>query len=222
MLLLAFNYFIMGFAFVEALAGLDVQIVIANGINALGVFGLIFGHFLIARSDMVKGFLLSSSGAVLVAIGSALLASWPVVFLNIIWFFIGIVGFFRVKSNSGSAGEKNTTFNMVFMVAYLFLYAFLLIFSVTEGHDFGAWAASGFYISSFIFLSVGFIQARHYLFVCLLGYSMLVPHLLGTHNYAVFANETVGALIGAWGIVRHYHAKKTQSFTDKKMHALEQ
>lgn len=176
-------------------------ILLANLINGFGVLGLIYAHFLIARSSLTQGFLFSSSGAVLVAIGSALLGSWPVVFLNVAWFLIGIIGLFRAKNKESNAPKASSTINLLFVLVYIVGYLVFASLSHIGTHAFGAWAASGFYLTSFVLLSVGLVQSRHYLFICLLGYLLLVEHLILTQNYAVLANETVGALIGAWGIL---------------------
>ena len=62
----------------------------ANEINTLGVLLLILAHFTLSISDKRDkiAFLLSGIGAVVVAYGSYLLQSWPIVVLNVIWCYL--------------------------------------------------------------------------------------------------------------------------------------
>lgn len=194
----------------------EAHVLLANAINGIGVLGLIMGHFLIARSKMLHGFLCSSLGGVFVAIGSAILGSWPVVTLNVIWFLIGVIGFIRTKKQSGSGpvATHSRHSDLVFVVLYtvLFFVAYSL-FSLMGNHGLGAWTATAFYLTSFVLLSTGKIQSRHYLFIGVLGYLLLLMHLILSQNYAVLVNETIGAVIGLYGIGHYYWQKRSNQKT---------
>ena len=184
--------------------GMTDVVLLANVINGIGVFGLLFAHYLIARSQARNGFIFSALGGAFVSVGSALLLSWPVVFLNVVWLAIGVVGFLRSSPGSAQSPKRTTVNDLIYVSTYCILLIVLCAGSMVYGHGFGAWSATGFYLSSFALLSIGQIQTRHYLFICLLGYLLLIEHLIITENYAVFANETLGALIGLFGILSYY------------------
>jgi len=69
---------------------MDNLILIGNLISAIGVFFLIFGHHIISQGKENQGIKLSVTGGAFVATGAALLTSWPIFGLNIVWMGIGL------------------------------------------------------------------------------------------------------------------------------------
>lgn len=185
----------------------ETTVLLANTINGVGVVGLIISHFLVAQSKMTQGFVFSLAGGALVATGSALLLSWPVVFLNVVWALIALLGLVRSKSPITQPASPSSMASLLLLCIYMLVFLYFSLFYSFIGHEFSGWVATGFYVSSFILLSLGIFQSRHYLFVCLLGYFLLIVHLILTNNYAVLLNETIGALIGIWGVGAYYWKK---------------
>lgn len=185
----------------------ETPVLLANAINGVGVVGLIVSHFLVARSQMKRGFIFSLAGGALVATGSALLLSWPVVVLNVAWALIALIGFLKAKPSESHQSKPSSKLSLSLIFAYTLIFFYYGTFIQYLGHESGGWYATAFYLSGFLLLSMNLIQSRHYLYICLLGFFMLFPHLFVTQNYAVLTNETIGALIGIWGIGLYYWNK---------------
>lgn len=178
-----------------------------NLINLLGVAGLLIGHSVISLSDDYDraGFVISGLGAVVVMLGSAMLSSWPVVFLNGIW---ALVSFLRASRYMAYLiNRRNITVYASLALAATASAALSLIglgeWPVSTSL-FSALAYSGalVYLLSYALLATKRISKTVYLAACVGGYFLLVPHLTEIGSWAVLANETLGVALAALGLAR--------------------
>lgn len=136
----------------------------ANIINGLGTLIGLTSHYLISCTDKRNlGFRFSIVACFLITIGSAILESWPVVALNVIWGLVSIMGYY-----SGAA-----------------------------------WITTIIYVVGFIGLSLQLVERKEYLYWTIIGFLILVPHLIEYFQYSLLFGEVVGAfivIIGLWKI----------------------
>lgn len=182
-----------------------------NSINLVGIILLFIAHSTLSLSDKHDrlAYAISGLGAVTVGVGSYLLNSYPIVWLNIFWaslsFYRAIVGgrefswFGRALGRDGFTGQVKKL-PLQWMVGIIMLVTG--VFSLAFGHDDLAYLGSGLYVISYFALTTHLINKLSYLVAGLIGYAMIVPHLVDVHSWAVLGNETLGATIAALGVAR--------------------
>lgn len=148
--------------------------ILANIINALGVAGLLLGHGIIARGNHRRGVQISSAGALIVAAGSSLIGSWPIVALNLSWFVFGWVGLSR-QTEKTSATEMH---GIRYALGLALLSATGFIFWAQDNTSTPAWIASAVYLISFGLLSFHRINKNQYLLACLLSLTCINKAIL--------------------------------------------
>lgn len=178
------------------------SILLANIINLIGVLLLLASHTMIGLSDKKKGFVLSFFGGVFVSLGSYILNSYPIVLLNIIWIMISIYGYFNV-------GKKS---NILYCRKVFILFSFLTIgifgiYLQTKNIDLLAYYTTFIYISVYFLFASGRVGKESYLFWCLIGFFLVLPHLFDKMQYAIFLNEGYGAIISILGLLKSYKKK---------------
>lgn len=175
-------------------------------LNLLSLFGVIFlliGHFYISNENKI-GFLISSLGSSLVAISSYFLESYPVVFLNIVWFFISIYGFLNYNHSKSYnfIKIKKIYFNFFIFFSIIFCLFFYNIFDL-------AWITTIIYITFYFLLSIKKITIHYYLFICIIGFLISIPHLIYYQSYSVLLNEFIAASISFYNLFNQYSKKYT-------------
>jgi hypothetical protein len=181
--------------------GLD-PLVLGNAINLLGVAALVYSNYVISlRANTRSGFLAASWGGGLVAAGSMVIGSYPVVLLNVCWAVIGAIG---VTSIALPLGKRVSSLVML-AIAGSGILAF-----VYGNYDLSAYATSAIYVVAFLLFSMNSISRPAYLAWSLCGFVMLVPHLLEVKSVFVLANETLGFVICSIGLVKCLVRKKTE------------
>lgn len=180
-------------------------ILIANLINAVGVILLIYGHYKISKEHNKNGFIISGLGSLFVSAGSFLLGSIPIVFLNLIWFFISINGFLSNDKKSGDFKNRNG-------YIFIFLVAFVLIFSafltIEKQFDHLAWFTTSIYVVFYFLFANKQINLEKYLFICMIGFLILIPHLILHFSYAVLINEIIGFIISLNYFIIKYRKRR--------------
>lgn len=184
------------------------QIIIANIINFIGVAFLLIGHFFVSKEDKI-GFLLSFIGAVFVSIGSFILESYPIVVLDLIWAILSIYGFISYHKNK----ELFNNFINVGISSLFLLFSITIVFFVW-GSSMLAWMTTFIYSCSYYLLSSGRISIHYYLFVCIIGFIISIPHLIEVQSYSVFINEVIAAFISFYKL---FNDKKHKLYQVKSL-----
>lgn len=191
----------------------------ANEINTLGVFLLILAHFTLSISDKRDkiAFLLSGIGAVVVAYGSYLLQSWPIVVLNVIWCYLSFNKFssLHFKNDNKLCLITKTYIKLKTQKISLLMALIVAILSIAVFSDKGsAMLGVTIYFISYALLSSSAIGKKEYLIASLVGYLFIVPHLIFVGSWPVLFNETIGFTIALIGIVRLLFVKNPPSMAD--------
>lgn len=191
---------------------------LGNSINLAGIILLFLAHILLSLSDKRDrlAYAMSGTGAVIVGIGSYLLASYPIVILNVFWatlsFSRAILGSRETPwlGQLSTALRRSAPFRHVspqWAVGLMMLSTGVI--SLFLGPDNLAYLGSALYVLSYFALTTHMIKKASYLIAGLAGYGMLVPHLVEVASWTVLANETLGAMIAAVGLMRLWWATRT-------------
>lgn len=183
-----------------------MDIILANIINLIGVIVLIFWHTYISLHDVRKWFLLSIVWAFFLIIGSLMLSSMPVVLLNVLWIGVSLYWYFNYSKKEDDY-IKNIS-NKSQFIAYIFLTIIVLIlYSIYRNFDILAYYTTFLYVSCFYLFASHKISKEAYLFWCLIGFFLLVPHLFVKMQYSIFINETYWAIISFLWIMKNVKIK---------------
>lgn len=176
------------------------SVIVANALCAAGVAFLLIGHYFVSIEKFNKGYGSAAAGGVFVMVGSAILASWSVVFLNLIWVYLSLSGMRRLKDDT-SASVRNESLSHY--LAKLLPIAFVvgIVLSVTGYDDLAAWACTVIYLLGYWLLTTKRIGNPEYMLWTFLGFFLLINHLVDHHSYSVLANETIGAVISLRGLL---------------------
>lgn len=195
---------------------------LGNTINLAGIALLFFAHILLSLSDKRDrlAYAISGTGAVIVGIGSYLLTSYPIVILNAFWAFLSfsraMLGNREIPwlARLSSAISNPTLFRCLspqWIVGLILFSTGILSFAL--GPESIAYLGSTLYVLSYFALTAHLIKKYSYLLIGLAGYGMLVPHLVEVSSWAVLANETLGAMIGAAGLFRLWRSSRATTQT---------
>lgn len=176
------------------------SVIVANALCAAGVAFLLIGHYFVSVEKFNKGYGSAAAGGVLVMLGSAILSSWSVVFLNLIWVYLSLLGLKRLKEDKV---ETTTNDSLGHYLARLLPIAFVvgIVLSVTGHDDLAAWACTVIYLLGYWLLTTKRIGNPEYMLWTFLGLFLLINHLVDHHSYSVLANETIGAIISLRGLL---------------------
>jgi hypothetical protein len=175
-------------------------ILIANIINGLGVTFLIVSHTIIGLSASRMGFLMSSIGASAVAGGSLLIISYPVAILNVIWLCISIYGYLGFDKLKDTASFKSIDIPVSILLTLLGLVVILLLYLGTiEAEDLAYYTAAIYIVTYFMFAAKK-ISKLTYLAWGLIGFALMLPHLIIKIQVAVLISESYSACVSAMGI----------------------
>lgn len=138
------------------------------------------------------GFKLSIVACLLIAIGSTILESWPVVALNVIWGIVSIMGL---------SSKKERFDKGIFVRSFLFSATVVGVYFLCAVNFSGAaWITTIIYIVGLIGFSLQLIERKEYLYWTIIGFLILVPHLIEYFQYSLLFREGVGAFIGTIGL----------------------
>lgn len=178
------------------------MLVLANGLAGFGVALLLIGHFFVSNERHLKGFTAAAAGGFLVMIGSALLESWSVVVLNLVWIGLSLEGIRMLGkepvSNPAKAavnGYMKTLLPITFVVG--------MVLMVTGYYDLSAWACTVIYLLGYWLLTTKRLTNQEYMLWTFLGFFLLLQHLVEHQSYSVLVNETIGALISLRALHRY-------------------
>lgn len=171
---------------------------LGNAICLVGVAGLSVGHAVIAAwpGRQRAGVAVSGSGAFFVALGSGLLGSWPIVFLNVVWAWVSFRSFAAWRSTRiplDLSGVRQPVLSALLLSALVC--AFL-----------SAWMVAGFitsaiYLVSYYLYTTEQCSREGYLFITLLAAFPLLPHLLSVNSFSVLFNELLGMAASCVGLM---------------------
>ncbi|MBD78102.1 MAG: hypothetical protein CL840_04030 [Crocinitomicaceae bacterium] len=173
----------------------------ANAINAVGVFFGLMAHAYISFSQQIRkghGFYLVS--CVLIVVGSYLLSSWPVIALNVGWGLIAFYGFLYasdLKVNEKILGISTRLLWLSLLVGVLAV--------CVKDYDLAGFSVTSIYILAYALLAAKRFSNIDYIWWCSIGFILLIPHLVMVNQYSVLAGETIGFIIGLFGLVKHYY-----------------
>jgi len=177
------------------------HVIVANAINAVAAVISLGAH---AQISMGKndnhGYWLYVISCVMFVVGSALLLSWPVVVLNIIW---GWLSWEAIKKRSSVKGIPPVIANY-----FLYFTAGLGVSWLILGNfDSAAYATTAIYVLAYALFCGQKISKLAYLTWCTVGFVLLIPHLLQYLQYSVMAAEGVGFAIGIVAIAKILYGK---------------
>ena len=175
----------------------------ANIINTFGVILSIIGMSVISLSESKNGFLITALSCVFFLIGSILLKSYPMMFLEVMFITISMIGYYE-KEITNKYFQKFIEIGL-----YVSLIAGALCFA-TFNFTLSAWFAGIIYSITYIMLANSQLEKIKYLAFDLFAFMILVPHLIEFFQYAVLVDETISAVVGILGILKilHYRKKK--------------
>lgn len=178
-------------------------ILLANLFNAFGVFFGLTAHAYISLSKQEKvGHGLYVISCSLIIVGSFLLSSWPVVVLNIGWMMIAIFGLSLSKINIPNIA-------ITFFPILLKFSLLIGLISFTSGYyDIAGFAVTAIYIFAYSLLVAGKFTNINYIWWCSAGYLILIPHLISFDQYSVLVGESIGFIIGLFGLFKFYFSPK--------------
>lgn len=177
----------------------DNVVVLANTINFIGVLLLLGSHTVISLSGSKLGFILSALGGIIVASGSYLLGSYPIVFLNVVWLVISFVGLHNHGKEKTYSKIKEKDFYLTFA---LLSSVIVIAYTYLKNLDLLAYYASFLYIASYGLFAAKRIEKDVYLTCCFIGFFFILPHLIEKQQYSVMINEGYGAVVSLLGILK--------------------
>lgn len=182
------------------------SVFIGNGLSGIGVLLLLTGHYFVSKERQRAGFQTSAAGGLLVMAGSVLLASWSVVFLNIVWVGLSLEGLRQLGKEPvepvGLGASLGKFLNQ--MLPVTFVVGMVLVFS---GHsDLAAWACTAIYLIGYWLLTTRRISNPEYMLWTFLGFFLLISHLIAHQSFSVLFNETLGAIISLRALLVHLRA----------------
>lgn len=175
-------------------------VVFANAVNAVGVFFGLLAHAYISFTERARvghGLYLVSCSLILV--GSYLLESWPVVALNVGWGAIALYGFvnasdLKLSSSLTSIGDK-------VLLSSLIIGAYALLIG---DYDLAGFMVTSIYITAYALFTANRYSNIGYIWWCSIGFLFLIPHLLEVDQYSVLIGESIGFIIGLFGLIKFY------------------
>jgi hypothetical protein len=161
---------------------------IANAINGVGALFSFYATYLLGFGvDEKKVFKNSAISAGLLIVGSAMLGSWPAVFLDVIWVCISLLGMRGWELPNFAKRIPLALYPMAVVGAISFAYG---------SYTLSAFMCAGIYIVGFACLSSKSISNKSYIIWCLIGYIFFVPHLIQADSYSILFEETVSVFLG--------------------------
>jgi hypothetical protein len=177
-------------------------ILLANIINAIGAITCILAHGQISvGKDDKRGFYLYASGCALLTVGSAMLLSWPVVILNILWLALSVMAlrkenYFKHISSDLMQGSLYVAASIGAVCVFMGLY------------DAAAYMTTYIYFIAYALLCGNERSKLNYLVWCSIGFVMLIPHLFIAFQYSVMGGETLGFVISLIAIYKTLFKEK--------------
>lgn len=160
---------------------------------------------------------ISGIGAIIVAYGSYMMQSWPIVVLNIIWCYLSFNKCLNLHfKNDNKLCFITKTYIALKTKRLSLIMAFATVIgSITFFADKGsAMLGVVIYFVSYALLSSSAIGKKEYLIASLVGYLFIVPHLVFMESWPVLFNETIGFTIALIGIIRLLFIKNPPSMAD--------
>lgn len=191
-----------------------------NEVNAIGVFFLIVAHSMLSFFDTKDkiAFSISGVGALIVAYGSFLLGSWPIVILNIIWCYLS---FNKVFNNSNNKFLFIKDRKNVYEIYRKYKTVIILLTSlsitgilVAFGHNGVAMLGVTIYFVTYALLVSSMMNKRDYLIASVIGFLFIAPHLIIINSWPVLFNESIGFVVAIIGVLR---ICLSQSFDEKEL-----
>jgi hypothetical protein len=179
-------------------------IIIANGINFVGAVFLLIGHFYLFKKENTKGFFYSAVGSFILCNGSFILNSWPVLFLDFCWVLLSIYGLFNIKRNIKQKLLSDGT--LTFIGSFTFIITFVFIFF--EKYDEMGWLTSSIYLIAYYLLSINRITLKYYLSAYIVGFFILIPHVLIHFSYSILVSEFIAASMCVYRLIYYKNITK--------------
>lgn len=180
-----------------------------NWINIIGIAGLLLGHALLTvRDDLDKlALFVSGAGGLVVATGSLLLFSWPIVVLNIAW-----AGLSWYRLLPATITEWLGRFWPTILILFAGFISYWLIsgaIAAPTPSTMAAFLTTTIYLAAYAAFVFKRIHKAMYLALSIIGFALLVPHLVVVSSWAVLCNEAVGAVLALYGLLRLATTKRT-------------
>ena len=178
-----------------------MDILIANILTGTGsAFALVAYYFISHGKEEAKAHLFYLISCIFIIIGSYMLNSWPVIYLNVIWAIMSLWGL-KKKSPATERALPDLKRPGHAICGFLTLSGIALLLHHYD-QEMAANITTIIYLLAYFLFCNKMFSREGYVFWCTAGYCLLLPHLLHTYQYAVLANETLGVIIGVAGIVK--------------------
>ena len=128
-----------------------------------------------------------------------MLNSYPIVFLNAVWFFLCLLAYYEV--NYLKVKERLQKNYLYGLLGLGFLSAGLS-FKYHEFIDISAYFTSIVYIYGYILYTNNVITKKKYLTASMLGILIVIPHLILKNQYSVLFNELYCFFISIYGLLK--------------------
>lgn len=158
---------------------------------------------MLSLADTNKNFMVSALGCLLVMIGSIMLESYPVIFLNLIWTIISLFAYFDKQLLPEHLSKKFLSLLYIsFSVGIVSVILHFTKFEIFDFQNIAAYQTMFIYVFAYSLFVSKVIDKRQYLIWTTLGLFILFPHLILHFQYSVLFNEIFGAVVGILGIIR--------------------
>lgn len=162
--------------------------------NVLCAIGALFSFYATYKlgfaEDKQEVFKFSSVSCAFLLVGSAMLASWPAVALDVVWLFLSILGY------------KDKPMPKCFIIMKKALWVFFVagVAAMLVGEfSLAAIMCACIYVVAYSSFAGGFMSRSGYIIWCLLGYVLFVPHLYEVQSYSVLGMETISFILAVIG-----------------------
>ena len=174
-------------------------IIIANIINFIGILLCNIAYTMLCKSNGKNHNIVYMISSLIIVVGSTMLNSYPIVFLNVIWFFLCLFAYYEINYLKIKANlQKNYLYSLLgmgFVSSILSFYSHLFI-------DISAYFTSLIYIYSYILFTNNVISKKKYLIVSMIAILIVIPHLVLKNQYSVLSNEIYCFFISIYGLIK--------------------
>lgn len=180
-------------------------LLLANLLSGVGVVLLLLGHYFVSGERHRNGYRAAAAGGLLVMLGSILLESWSVVFLNLVWIGLSLEGL-RLLGRENVSPRLSERLALYLNKLLGLTFAAGMVLMVLGYADLSAWTCTVIYLLGYGLLTSKRLSSAEYMLWTFLGFFLLIDHLIEHQSYSVLFNESLGALISLQALLKYLRA----------------